>query len=120
VYTVTPDNDILVAAAAFLQLGISGAPVIDSNRKVVGVLSKRDCLKAVLNAHYHQDRGGMVQDYMVQPVETLDSSTELTEAAVKFVNSRYRRFPITEDDKLIGQVSRSDILQALFDNTPLH
>ena len=117
VYTVTADTDILVATADLLERDISGAPVIDEKGHVVAVLSKRDCLKAALNAYYHQDWSGKVSDYMVQPVQTMDVNTEIAAAAVGFINSRYRRFPITNNGLLMGQVSRTDVLKALATHT---
>ncbi len=114
-YTVTPDTEILSATTELLRRNISGAPVLDGDGNLLAVLSKRDCLKAALNAHYHHVWGGLVSDYMVSPVETIAPDTELTDAALHFINSRFRRIPVVENHKLLGQVSRSDVLRALFD-----
>ena len=115
VYTLTPSMDILYAMRQLLEKNISGAPVLDSDGVVIGVLSKKDCLRAALNAHYHQVSGGLVEQYMIEPVEFIDCDVELTVAAQTFINSRYRRFPVIDNGKLIGQVSRSDVLLALCD-----
>jgi signal-transduction protein with cAMP-binding, CBS, and nucleotidyltransferase domain len=56
-----------------------------------------------------------VSDYMTKDVQTLPPTTNVVEAAVEFLNSPIRRFPIVENGKLIGQVSRRHILRAADD-----
>ncbi len=96
-----------------LQKKFSGAPVVDENGKLVGALSKKDCLMAALNASYHQQWGGVVADYMSTSVETLDANLDLVAAAERFLGSHYRRFPVMENGRMTGQISRADLLRAL-------
>jgi CBS domain-containing protein len=114
--TFTPDMEVLRAMKILLEKKISGAPVIDANGRLVGVLSKKDCLKAALHASYHQEWGGAVSDYMTSPVESLEAELDIVEAAEKFLASHYRRFPVLRDGQLIGQISRADLLGALLAN----
>lgn len=111
--TFTPDTNIHQAIHTLLDKRISGAPVIDDEGTLVGVLSKKDCLKVVFSTAYHQDRGGPVVEYMSTDVQTLDAHTTLVAAAEHFVASAFRRFPVIRDGKLVGQVSRHDILKSL-------
>ena len=111
--TLAPDTEITHAMMKLLDAKISGAPVVDENGQLVGVLSKKDCLKAALNASYYQEWGGAVSEYMSDDVETLDGDLDVVQAAEAFLASAYRRFPVLEDGILIGQVSRCDILKAL-------
>jgi len=113
--TVSPSDDIHSAVETLLTERISGAPVVDKTGKLVGVLSNRDCLKVVYAASYHQDWGGTVDDYMSKEVRTIESGTDIIVAADLFVQSDYRRFPVLENDHMIGQISRHDILRALHD-----
>jgi CBS domain-containing protein len=113
VVTLTPDMEILRAMELLLEKRISGAPVVDEGGRLAGVLSKKDCLKAALNASYHQEWGGNVADYMSRTVETLDANLDLIAAAERFLASHYRRFPVMEDGRMIGQISRADLLRAL-------
>jgi CBS domain-containing protein len=80
------------------------------------VLSKKDCLKAALNANYHQEWGGSVAAYMSTQVETLDANMELVQAAERFLASHFRRFPVMRNGRLIGQISRADVLRGLVAN----
>jgi CBS domain-containing protein len=111
--TFTPDTNIHEAIRILVDERISGAPVVDGEGALVGVLSRKDCLKIVFSARYHDDWGGPVREFMTSPVETLDAGQDLVSAAQFFVASNFRRFPVLRDDKLVGQVSRHDMLKAL-------
>lgn len=115
--TFTPDTNINKAIHVLLEKRFSGAPVVDDNGNLVGVLSKKDCLKIVFSTSYHQDRGGPVSEYMSSDVQTLDTETHLIDAAKHFVDSSFRRFPVLKDGKLVGQISRHDILKSLLEQT---
>ena len=108
-----PDMDVLHAMEMLLKHRISGACVVDQSGALVGVLSKKDYLRAALHAAYHQDMGSAVAGYMSTAVETLDPGLDLVAVAERFLSSNYRRFPVLEDGRLIGQVSRADVLKAL-------
>lgn len=111
--TLSPEMEINQAVAILLDKGFSGAPVVDETMKLVGVLSKKDCLRAALNASYHQEWGGSVADYMSRTVETLDAQLGLVQAAEHLLSSQYRRFPVLSEGRLVGQISRADLLRAL-------
>jgi len=116
VVSFSPDTNIHTAIHVLLEKRISGAPVLDDAGALVGVLSKKDCLKIVYSAAYHHDRGGPVSDYMSADVQTLDATMEISQAAEHFVASPYRRFPVVRDGSMVGQVSRHDILKALMED----
>ncbi len=111
--TFTPETNIHRAIRVLLDRRISGAPVVDEDGNLVGVLSKKDCLKIVFSSRYHDDWGGPVRDYMSAPVETLDADQDIVSAAQHFLGSHFRRFPVLRAGKLVGQVSRADILRVL-------
>ena len=113
--TFTPETGIHDAIRALLDHRYSGAPVVDADGNLVGMLSRKDCLKVVFSTSYHGDRGGMVSEYMSPNVETLDVDTDLVSAARHFLDSPYRRFPVTSEGRLAGQVSRADLLRALIE-----
>lgn len=113
ILTLQQDFEIIKAMRALLEHDVSGAPVMNNTGDMVGILSQRDCLRALLNAHYHQVWGGQVKQYMVHPVVTMGPDLDLVSAASIFIESRYRRFPVIQDGKLLGQISRKDIMEAL-------
>jgi predicted transcriptional regulator len=114
--TLNPEMEINHAMNILLEKRISGAPVIDENGKLVGILSKKDCLKAALDASYYRDWGKTVADHMSKNIETLNSSIDIVEAASIFLESRFRRFPVMENNQLVGQISRADVLRAMKEN----
>lgn len=113
--TLTPSDDIHVAMQELVDNRISGAPVLDANDRLVGILTKKDCLNVVFRSSYHQDWGGRVEDYMKAPVETLEAGMPIIAAAEHFDKSSFRRFPVLREGRLVGLISRHDILRALSD-----
>ncbi|MBX3531957.1 MAG: CBS domain-containing protein [Rhizobiaceae bacterium] len=114
--TLTPETEINRAMKTLLDERVSGAPVLDAKGQLVGLLSKKDCLRAVLSSSYYQEWGGTVADYMSSPVETLEADLELVQAAEKFLASHFRLFPVMRDGRLAGQISRTDVLRGLTEN----
>ena len=111
-----PEDDIVHAMRVLLDKHLSGAPVLDRNGQMVGILSQKDCLEIVYNTAYHQDWGGQVEQYMSREVEHIDADSSILEAAEKLLRSSYRRFPVLRDGQLVGQISRHDIMRALDEN----
>ncbi len=113
--TLAPDMDIHLAIKTLLDKRISGAPVVDERGDLVGVLSKKDCFKVAFSASYHKDWGGRVSDYMTAEVQTIDADTDIVAVAELFLKSPFRRYPVMSDERLVGQISRHDVLKALED-----
>jgi len=113
--TFTPETPISEAIQFLNTHKISGAPVIDGQGCLVGMLSEKDCLKVALQSSYYEDWvGGAVSEYMTSDVETVEDSASVVDLAEKFLDSSYKRFPVlNEDGALVGQISRSDVLRAL-------
>lgn len=114
--TLTPDMEINRAMHLLIENRFSGAPVLDAKGNLVGMLSQKDCLKAALHASYYREWGDTVADYMSGQPQTLDAELDLVEAAEAFLASCYRRFPVISEGRLVGQISRSDLLKALAGN----
>lgn len=113
--TFTPDTDISVAVKFLNAHRISGAPVLDEHGNLAGILSEKDCLEVALQSSYYEDwMGGKVSEYMTPNVETVIETASVLELANMFLKSSYKRYPVlSESGKLVGQISRSDILKAL-------
>ena len=111
--TFKPDMDVLDALHELVKNRIAGAPVVDDQGELVGMLSELDCLKIALNAGYYGDSGGPVSEYMTSDVETIDAEMNIVDLAQKFLDGGYRRFPVLRNNRLVGQISRRDVLRAL-------
>lgn len=115
VVKLRPDMEILCAVHHLIDGRVSGAPVVDENGKVVGMLTERDCMKVVLNAAYHQEHGGLVREFMGTNVEDIGPDLSIVDAAKQFYEKKYLRYPVVENGQLIGVLSRSDVMRAMGD-----
>ena len=118
VITFSPEQSIADAMDIFLAQKISGAPVIDEKGKIIGILSEIDCLKIMVDEAYHNLPHGKinVSNYMSSAVSTVPITADVLDVASKFLRTHFRRFPVVDvNGKLVGQVSRRDILKATRD-----
>ena len=111
--TLKPDTEVLDAIHELVKHRIAGAPVVDDEGNLLGMLSELDCMKVALNAGYHGNWGGPVRDFMSDGAKTVDVEMSIIDLAQLFINSRFRRFPVMQGTRLVGQISRRDVLRAL-------
>lgn len=114
--TLTPEMSVMDAVALLLKHQISGAPVIDASGSLVGILSELDCANHISHCAMNGVPPGDVDDLMTRNVETVGPDTTLLTLAHLFSTKRYRRLPVLDSaGVLVGQVSRRDLMRALFD-----
>jgi CBS domain-containing protein len=114
--TLSPDDTFFDAIRTFLRYRISGAPVIDTNGRLVGICSERDCLEVLANGEYWRDDPGAlgtVGGMMRTTFETVPPHADIYALAQRFVAHNVRRLPVIENGELIGQLSRRDVLRAM-------
>jgi predicted transcriptional regulator len=111
--TLQPEMDVMEAVEVLAVRGIPGAPVIDDLGNFVGLLTERDCLEAVLKASYYGEWAGRVSEYMQTEVRTIEADTSIVDAARLFIETKLRGFPVMRDNRIVGQLNRSDLLRAL-------
>lgn len=118
--TVRPEQSINEVIDIIIEKRISGAPVLDHARKLVGIISEKDCLRIIVDQAYHNlpHSAPTVADYMTANVKTLSPDSDVVAAANEFLSTPIRRLPIVENGTLIGQVSRRDILRAAKNISP--
>lgn len=112
--TFKPQTDLFEAINKLIDHRITGAPVVDEQGNLVGLLSEADCLRAILTLTYHEEEmGGIVGDYMVEEVHTIDYEADIIKVAEEFINNRRRLLPVVKNGKVVGQISRRDVLRAV-------
>jgi len=111
--TLAPETDLRRAIRVLLKHGISGAPVVDAQGALVGILSKRDCLQVAFRVGYHQEQAGPVSAYMSRDVQTVDADLPVVALAERFLHSTFRRYPVLDGGRLVGVISRHDVLRAI-------
>ncbi|HPF96438.1 MAG: CBS domain-containing protein [Mangrovimonas sp.] len=112
--TFKPEHTVEEVIQSLISNRISGAPVVNENNELVGMISEGDCIKQISDSRYYNMPVGdtTVEQHMVKNVETIDGNMNIFDAAQKFLNAKRRRFPIVENGKLVGQISQKDILKA--------
>lgn len=114
--TLEPHTEILQAVNTLVAKNIAGAPVVDEEGRLLGILTEKDCMNVVIHATYHSEYGGFVRDYMSTDIEVMGPNDSIVDAAKRFLDRRFHRYPVVDGDRLVGQISRRDILRALGDN----
>ncbi|MCF6211075.1 MAG: CBS domain-containing protein [Gammaproteobacteria bacterium] len=112
-FTLQQSLEVLRAVRILVENDISGAPVVDENGKLVGILTERDCMRIDLEAGYYEDYGGRVENYMSKNVVSIGPDMSILELAKRFIDAPYRRYPVVKNDRLIGLISRRDVMRAL-------
>ena len=111
--TLSPDADIYGALQQLLKSKITGAPVVDEDGVLLGMLTERDCLKVLVGGALDGLPGGKVSDYMSAPAESIGPTARLYDIVHMFLTRPYRKLPVVDDDRrVVGQVSRRDTLVA--------
>ena len=114
--TLSKDMDVYFAIGLLLKNRISGAPVTDNNNNLVGILSEKDCLRIFATGSFYDMPGGPVSKFMTDVVSKVMPNSDLFSVADMFLKHNFRRMPVVEGKKLVGQISRSDVLKAIQDH----
>ncbi|MDH5181934.1 MAG: CBS domain-containing protein [Gammaproteobacteria bacterium] len=111
--TINAEMEMMEAVRIMVEHGVSGVPVVDEQNNLIGIITEKDCMNIVLNASYYNEWGGSVKEFMSTEVESVDDNMSLTDISEKFIRGPYRRFPVADNGRLVGQVSRHDVLKVL-------
>ncbi|WGF90802.1 CBS domain-containing protein [Marinivivus vitaminiproducens] len=136
VVTVSPAMTRSEVARVLAKGGISAAPVIDSQGALVGMISEGDLLRSDTVARNERRSwwlemlaegeqlapeflehlayaDGQVRDLMTKSVVAVDVATPLPEIALVLNQNRIKRVPVLEDGRMVGIVSRADLVRAM-------
>ncbi len=111
--TLKPDRDVFEAIGYLLKHRISGAPVVDEQRNLLGVFSERYSMSVLIESAHEQLPTARVSAFMnTDSGRAISEDTDLLNVAQIFLYTHYRRLPVLRDGKLVGQISRRDVLRA--------
>jgi len=113
VATLPPETRILDAVGFLLEKRVTGAPVVDKAGRLIGILTEKDCLRLIAEGVGGDLPRGTVADYMTPDPETIPPDMDVYFAAGLFLTRDFRRFLVVEDGKLVGAITRFDILRAI-------
>lgn len=108
VTTIGPEATVDEAIHVLLENQISGLPVIDARGMLVGMISEFQLLETVFDP---QIRSEPVRGFMTKDVIAVDSGALLADVASLFIMHRIRRVPVLRDGRLIGLITRRDLLR---------
>lgn len=136
VITLSPDMTVKEASEIFVNKKINGAPVVDNEQKVVGIVTDSDLLMQDVKIHFpasiqllagtillgserkfeekfKKAVGSRVKDVMTEHVHTAEANDSLEDVATLMAEKDIGRIPIIEDRKIIGIVTKRDIIKTL-------
>ncbi|HNR08033.1 MAG TPA: CBS domain-containing protein, partial [Saprospiraceae bacterium] len=116
--TFTPDSNVMDVVNALLEKRITGAPVLNDRKEVVGMIDDKTCLKLLVASEYYNSplSEQTVSNYMDDVLTTVKEDISISEAANIFLETKYKRLIVVDENgKLAGQISRRDILRAIRD-----
>ena len=93
--------------------------VVNNQNKLLGFVSALDCHKAILISSYHCDKPVIVNDIMNQKFISINADEQISDVAIKMQNESSNIYPVIESEKLIGTLSRNDLLKVLNENLSL-
>lgn len=111
VICIHKDTPIYQAIELMVNNNITGIPVVENDITLVGVLSEQDVLR--LFHTYDDEKDRTVNDFMTQPAIHFDENDYILDICYCLKDNAIRRIPITSDGKVVGVISRSDILKCI-------
>ena len=118
VVTLAPEVEILQAVHKLIEKDISGAPVLDKHGRLVGVLSERDCMQVAMQGGYHGAPAGLVKDFMSTNPQWIGPEQSILTLVDLFINGRFHRYPVVDNGRLVGVISRRDVMKAMGKHYP--
>jgi len=113
VITVSEDMSIVELAKVLYENKISGVPVVDKDKKLVGVVTEKDLINIIFSGNVRNTKVG---DIMSRNIIKFTPDTDIDKIALAISEKNVRRVIIVDDkDKVVGIVSRRDIIKMLIE-----
>jgi CBS domain-containing protein len=113
IVTSRPNVSIEAAIDTLLSKEISGLPVVDDDGRLVGVISEFALLAV---AYDRRVKNHTVNQHMTRDIISVDIDDPISRVADLCIVHRVRRLPVLKDGRLVGIISRRDVLRALVDS----
>ncbi len=110
------NESVVEAVERLLQSKRTGAPVVDSDKHVIGFISEQDCITAMLSSSYHSGEASQQQVSEIMRVDVLTKKPyeSVLQVAEDMSNNKPKVYPVVDDDDiLVGTINRTDIIRAL-------
>ena len=111
VVCIKKDIPVVNAIRLMAENNITGIPVVEDDMILVGILSEQDVLR--LFHTYPDEKNRIVNDFMTQPAIHFEKDELLLDVCYCLRDNSIRRVPVTSNGKVVGVISRSDILKCI-------
>jgi len=105
-----PETDVKKLCQLMIKGKVTGLPIVDKEKQLIGYVSERDIVFAATKPNFYKKRA---RDIMIKRVYVVDEKTTLSEVSLVFTNKDYRHLPVTSKGKLVGMISRRDIINQM-------
>jgi CBS domain-containing protein len=112
-YRVSPETSITTLAQGLALHRLPGAPVVDTSDRLIGFISEQDVMGRVMDSIYHDDEAPLVKELMRHEVLSVSPNKSITDLAQEMLGAKPKVYPVVEQQRLVGIVTRRDILIAL-------
>lgn len=113
----TPDTTVKEVIDTLIKQKLFGACIVDDDGKLAGLLSEKQCIKLYSDEIQGTLEGNIadvpVSEIMYPEFQTMSSNMNIVDAAQTFLTSDFRRIPVVDNGKLVGQITRRDIMKAI-------
>lgn len=109
----TPNTSVEEIVKALIKNKVVGGPVLDEHKKLVGFITEQDCMKQMLNDSYYCDDHHVASGIMRENPLFVGPDDNIMELAEKMTKKMPKLYPVLDGDKVIGLITRSDVLKAL-------
>ncbi|MBJ7554605.1 CBS domain-containing protein [Marinomonas spartinae] len=112
-FFVHPETSITQCVLGLAQHKLSGAPVADNYGQLIGFVSEQDMLPSLVQSAYYCDEPRRVGDVMQSEVLTVNPNDHVLQVAKLMVEAKPKIYPVIEDNRLIGIITRRQVTKAL-------
>jgi CBS domain-containing protein len=112
--TLSPETRIMAAIDFLLRHRVTGAPVVDADEKLVGIITETDLLRLVTEGVQGEPPvDATVAEYMTTDVLSVAPTVDIYYIAGMFLANKFRRLPVVENSKIVGAITRFDLLRVI-------
>lgn len=112
-FYVLPSTHIDQCVKDLVARKISGVPVADKNRRLIGFVSEQDMLPSLVQSAYYRSRSNSVESVMTHPVMSVKPTDDILNVAKMMIENHPQIYPVVEEGRLVGVITRQLVTKAL-------
>ncbi len=112
-HTFSPNTSLQEVVKDLMRFNITGGPVVDGSQKLLGYITEQDCIKQMLNGSYYCEDHTIAEDIMSTDPLIISPNDDIMHVAEMIVDKKPKQYPVVEDGKVVGILTRSEVLKAL-------